>query len=84
MGEKLEYNKRTENLIEIVRMYEELAVRHPKLTDIDSITWNQYFVDLANQFEEKNPDMDWTSEDYLETIETYARENILNFGGVIR
>lgn len=52
MGEKLEYNRRTENLIEIARMYVELAIRHPELTDIDSITWNQHFVDLANQFEE--------------------------------
>lgn len=81
MEEKLEYNKRTENLIEIVRMYVELAIRHPELTDVDSITWNQHFVDLANQFEEENPDMDWKSEDYLEAIESYAREKILEFGG---
>lgn len=81
MGDKLEYNRRTENLIEIARMYVELAIRHPKLTDIDSITWNQHFVDLANQFEEDNPDMDWLSEDYLEAIESYAKEKILEFGG---
>lgn len=81
MREKLEYNKRTENLIEIARMYVELAIRHPKLTDVDSITWNQHFVDLANQFEEEKPDMDWKSEDYLEAIESYAREKILEFGG---
>lgn len=82
MGEKLEYNKRTENLIEIVRMYVELAIKHPELTEVDSITWNQHFVGLANQFEEKNPGMDWKSEDYLETIEEYAREKVLDFGGV--
>lgn len=81
MGEKLEYNRRTENLIEIARMYVELTIRHPELTDIDSITWNQHFVDLANQFEEENPDMDWKSEDYLEMIESYAKEKILEFGG---
>ena len=81
MGEKLEYNKRTENLIEIVRMYVELAIRHPELTDVDSITWNQHFVDLANRFEEENPDMDWKSEDYPEAIESYAKEKILEFGG---
>jgi hypothetical protein len=83
VGEKLEYNRRTENLIEIVRIYEELAIRHPKLTDIDSITWNQHFVDLANQFEEEHPDMDWRSEDYPEMIESYAKEKILEFGGMV-
>lgn len=82
MGEKLKYNKRTENLIEIVRMYEELAIRHPGLMDIDSITWNQHFVDLANRFEEENMGMDWRSEDYLEAIERYAKEKILEFGGM--
>lgn len=82
MEEKLEYNKRTENLIEIARMYVELAIRHPKLTDTDSITWNQHFVDLANRFEEETPDMDWRSVDYLEAIESYAKEKILEFGGV--
>lgn len=82
MGERLEYNKRTENLIEIAQMYVELAIRYPKLTDIDSITWNQHFVDLANQFEEDNPNVDWLSEDYLEAIESYSRDKILEFGGV--
>lgn len=82
MEEGLEYNRRTENLIEIARMYVDLSIRYPKLTDTDSITWNQYFVDLANRFEEENPDMDWKSEDYLEAIEDYAKEKILEFGGV--
>lgn len=82
MGEKVEYNKRTENLIEIVRTYTVLAIRYPRLTDVDSITWNQQFVDLANQFEEENSDTDWKCEDYLEAIERYAEEKILEFGGV--
>ena len=82
MGEKLEYNRKTENLIEIVRIYVEMAIRHPKMTDIDSINWNQYFVDLANQFEEENSDTDWSNEDYLATIESYVNGKFLEFVGV--
>ena len=50
----LEYNEQTENLMEIAMMLEQLKGESEYLfevlTDIDSITWKQKFVDWANEF----------------------------------
>lgn len=52
----LEYNEQTENLMEIAMMLEQLKGESEYLfevlTDIDSITWKQKFVDWANEFTE--------------------------------
>ena len=49
----LEYNEQTENLMEIAMMLEQLKGESEYLfevlTDIDSITWKQKFVDWANE-----------------------------------
>ncbi|MCD8083003.1 MAG: hypothetical protein LUE86_05740 [Clostridiales bacterium] len=80
---KLIYDKLTENLIEISQAYVCLLGKHQKLSDIDSTTWKQQFVDWANEFEEMYPDPGyWDEHDYLETIEKYAKDKILEYGGI--
>lgn len=71
----MKYNRETENLIEIVRAYDEVAAGFPDLTEIESLTWNQKFVDWANEFEEKNPE----PEDYPYQITTFAKRKIFEF-----
>ena len=76
----LEYNEQTENLMEIAMMLEQLKGESEYLfevlTDIDSITWKQKFVDWANEFTETY------EPNNLEVIEGFAREKILEFAGV--
>lgn len=83
----LEYNEQTENLMEIAMMLEQLKGESEYLfevlTDIDSITWKQKFVDWANEFTETyEPNKDVWPGNYLEVIEGFAREKILEFAGV--
>ena len=82
----LEYNEQTENLMEIAMMLEQLKGESEYLfevlTDIDSITWKQKFVDWANEFTETyEPNKDVAGK-LLEVIEGFAREKILEFAGV--
>ena len=75
----LEYNEQTENLMEIAMMLEQLKGESEYLfevlTDIDSITWKQKFVDWANEFTETyEPNRDVWPGNYLEVIEGFARE----------
>lgn len=70
----LEYNEQTENLMEIAMMLEQLKGESEYLfevlTDIDSITWKQKFVDWANEFTETyEPNKDVWPGNYLEVIE---------------
>lgn len=86
-GVVLEYNEQTENLMEIAMMLEQLKGESEYLfevlTDIDSITWKQKFVDWANEFTETyEPNKDVWPGNYLEVIEGFAREKILEFAGV--
>lgn len=83
----LEYNEQTENLMEIAMMLEQLKGESEYLfevlTDIDSITWKQKFVDWANEFTETyEPNKDVWPGNYLEVIEGFSREKILEFAGV--
>lgn len=83
----LEYNEQTENLMEIAMMLEQLKGESEYLfevlTDIDSITWKQKFVYWANEFTETyEPNKDVWPGNYLEVIEGFAREKILEFAGV--
>lgn len=77
----LEYNEQTENLMEIAMMLEQLKGESEYLfevlTDIDSITWKQKFVDWANEFTETyEPNRDVWPGNYLEVIEGVCqREN---------
>ena len=74
----LEYNEQTENLLKGESEY-----LFETLTDIDSITWKQKFVDWANEFTETyEPNKDVWPGNYLEVIEGFAREKILEFAGV--
>lgn len=75
----LEYNEQMENLMEIAMMLEQLKGESEYLfevlTDIDSITWKQKFVDWANEFTETyEPNKDVWPGNYLEVIEGFARE----------
>lgn len=80
MADKLVYGVYTENLIEIALTYASLVVKYPVLTDTDSITWKQKFVDWANEFESQ-----WQEDrdsEYLEDIEKFARHKILEYAGL--
>ena len=78
--EKMSYNKASENLVEISLVYASLQAGHEKLSDIDSITWKQKFVDWANEFE--NQWQEGKDSDYLEDIEKFARHKILEYAGL--
>lgn len=79
--EKMTYNKESENLVEISLVYAALQAEHKKLSSIDSITWKQLFVQWANDFEAEKAGTDWNKEDYLEEIEKFARQKILEYAG---
>ncbi len=77
---EMEYGKVAENLVEISLAFAGLQAEHEELSDIDSITWKQQFVVWANEFEEKYPEPEhWNNSDYLECIEEYAVQKILEF-----
>lgn len=84
--QKLLYGKYTENLVEISLMYAKLTEEHEKLYYIDHLVWSQQFVTWANEFEEKYGSIeDFDVElgrSYLEVVADFAREKILEFGGV--
>lgn len=81
--EKLAYSTYTENLIEIAMAYANLVKTHPELTNTDSITWKQMFVEWANAFEDVYQDPQcWEEGDYLIRIAVYAKVKILAFAGL--
>lgn len=82
LQEKMAYNKASENLVEISLVYVTLQAEHNKLSDIDSITWKQMFVQWANDFETVQAGTDWDQKDYLEEIEKFARSKILEYAGL--
>lgn len=85
MAGKLIYGVYTENLIEIALTYASLVVKHPVLADTDSITWKQKFVDWANEFEEKYPELEhWDDSAYLECIDAFATDKICEYARIGR
>lgn len=50
--QQTEFNRATENLIEITWTYVNLQKEFPKLSETDSMGWKQMFVVWANEFEE--------------------------------
>lgn len=77
---EMEYNKVSENLVEISLVFASLQAEHKELSDIDSITWKQMFVEWANEFELEHPEPEhWEDNDYLECIEKFARRKILEY-----
>ena len=77
MADKLVYGVYTENLIDIALTYASLMIKYPVLTDTDSITWKQEFVDWANEFEKKYQESERLEDsDYLECIDAFATEKI--------
>lgn len=85
MADKLVYGVYTENLIEISLTYASFVIKYPVLTDTDSITWKQKFVDWANEFEEKYPEPEhWEDSDYLECIDAFAAEKICEYARIGR
>lgn len=84
--QKLVYGKYTENLVEIALMFAELKEEHEKLLDIDHLEWSQMFVSWANEFEEQYgaiEDFDVElGRSYLEVVADFAKEKILEHGGV--
>lgn len=83
---KLIFNKNTENLVEIAMVFAAVVPRYPKLTDTDSVAWKQKFVEWANEFEDKYGEVeDFDVEhgrSYLEVVADFAKEKILEYGGV--
>lgn len=85
MASKLVYGVYTENLIEIALTYASMVAEHPELTETDSITWKQQFVEWANEFEEKYPEPEhWEDSDYPDCIDAFAREKIGEYGGILQ
>ena len=77
-NQEMEYSKVAENLVEISLAFASLQAEHEELSDIDSVTWKQQFVEWANEFEAKNPEQ-WEDSDYLECIEKFAVRKILEY-----
>lgn len=82
--QQTEFNRATENLIEITRTFVNLQKEFPKLSKTDSTGWKQMFVDLANEFEENYGRTDWDESEktYKEAIEGFAKEKILQWAGI--
>lgn len=64
--QQTEFNRATENLIEITWTYVNLQKEFPKLSETDSMIWKQMFVEWSNEFEEFYGRTDW-----LESEKTY-------------
>lgn len=69
---KFEYNGITENLIEIVLAWTDMARVDGRITEIRFDYWKPWFVDWANEFEEMNKETDWFEKDYLTGIYEFA------------
>ena len=65
--QKTEFNRVTENLIEITWTYVNLLEEFPRLDEQDSMSWKQMFVAWANEFEELYGHTNW-----IESEKTYA------------
>ena len=81
--QKAQFNRATENLIEIAWKYESLKAEYDFLTNTDSMSWKQLFITWANEFEELYGSKNWNEidEDYYETIERFAEEKIMGWAG---
>lgn len=86
--QQTEFNRATENLIEITWTYVNLQKEFPKLSETDSMIWKQMFVEWSNsnEFEEFYGRTDWLESEktYLEAIGEFAKERILGFIGLER
>lgn len=74
--QKVEFNRITENLIEIVWAFDQFSIEHPESAEIDSMEWKQHFIKWANEFEEINHNREWSPEDgndYYEAIEEFVK-----------
>ena len=82
--QQTEFDRSTENLIEIVWTYVDLQKEFPKLSETDSMDWKQMFVVWANEFEENYGRTDWNESEktYQEAIEAFAKEKILQWVGI--
>ncbi len=80
--EKMAYNKAFENLVEISLVYVGMLEEHRRLNNVDRITWEQLFVQWANDFEAVQASIDWSQEEYLEEIGKFARNKILEYVGL--
>lgn len=84
--QQTEFNRATENLIEITWTYVNLQKEFPKLSETDSMIWKQMFVEWSNEFEEFYGRTDWLESEktYLEAIGEFEKERILGFIGLER
>lgn len=73
----MEYSKVAENLVEISLVFASLQAKHEELSEINSITCKQKFVDWANEFESQWNDDE--GRDYQEEIDSFARKKILEY-----
>lgn len=82
--QQTEFNRATENLIEITWTYVNLQKEFPKLSETDSMGWKQMFVVWANEFEENYGRTDWDESEktYQEAIEEFAKEKIFQWVGI--
>lgn len=82
--QQTEFNRATENLIEITWTYVNLSEEFPRLNDQDSMSWKQMFITWANEFEELYGRTDWVESEktYPEAIEEFAKEKILQWAGI--
>lgn len=82
--QQTEFNRATENLVEITWTYVNLQKEFPKLSETDSMGWKQMFVVWANEFEENYGRTDWDESEktYQEAIEEFAKEKIFQWVGI--
>lgn len=74
---KLEYGHLTENIMNITLAYAELLKEDKNLEQINLTTWQQRFVEWANEFEAAWND----SKDYPEEIVKFAKRKIAEYAG---
>lgn len=78
--QEMEYSKVTENLMEISMVFADLRADHEGLMEIDSVTWKQQFVEWAKEFEQQHSEPEcWENDDYIDSIEEFAEEKILQY-----
>lgn len=82
-NQEMEYSKATENLMEISMVFADLRAEHEELSDIDSVTWKQQFVEWANEFERQHSEPEcWENDDYIDSIEEFAEKKILEYANL--
>lgn len=77
------FNRGTENIIEISMVYASLHLLDETTAKIDSVVMKHMIINWANEFEHRFGDVDWNSseDDYVLVIHDFAVSKILKYIG---